>query len=97
MGKQRYYVSVGTGEVHSEPLSSSYQFEIEATPNEIARLNTLLGRANAHANHGFLQIRAFENDKHKAFDETMSTIYQTLHELGDDATKEHIESMGILQ
>jgi hypothetical protein len=97
MDKRKYYVSVGTGDVHDTPVASSYQFEIEATPAEAARLSALLDKANTDAGNGFLQIRAFENDKHKAFDETFSSIYQTIHDLGDDTTKEHIESMGILQ
>ncbi|HEX6923157.1 MAG TPA: hypothetical protein VF149_04970 [Bacillales bacterium] len=97
MEKQKYYVSVGSGEILSDPTVSSYQFEIEATPAEVARLNALFERANESANNGFFRIRDFEWSKNKDYDQTLSSIYQTIHDLGDNTAREHIESMNILQ
>lgn len=96
MEKQKYYVSVGTGEILPIP-GSSYQFEIEATPAEAARLNALFERANTDSGDGFFQFKDLEMGKHRNYDNTLSTIYQTIYDLGDDTAKGHIESMGILQ
>ncbi|HEX7065151.1 MAG TPA: hypothetical protein VF199_08825 [Bacillales bacterium] len=96
MEKQKYYVSVGSGEILNAPVASSYQFEIEATPAEAGRLNTLFERANTASNNGFFRFRDFEWNKNKDFDQTLSSIYQTIHDLGDETARQHIESMDIL-
>ncbi|HEU5138522.1 MAG TPA: hypothetical protein VFT51_01015 [Bacillales bacterium] len=96
MEKQKYYVSVGSGEILSDPTATSYQFEIEATPAEVARLNALFERANSAANDGFFRFRDYEWSKNQNYDQTLSSIYQTIHDLGDETAREHIESMDIL-
>lgn len=53
MDKQKYYVSVGAEEILNQPIVSSYPFEIEATPAEVARLSALFARANADSRDGF--------------------------------------------
>lgn len=96
MDKQKYYVSVGSGEILNDPTSSSYQFEIEATEADVIRLGRLFDQASSASGEGFLHIRAIEKEKNQPHDEAMSSIYQTLYDLGDDSTKQHIESMSIL-
>lgn len=96
MAKQTYYVSVGSGEIHSDPNVSSYQYKIEADESEIRRLADLFDRANDASSSSFFRVMQTESKKNQDYDDVLSSIYQTIHDLGDDATREHIVSMDIL-
>lgn len=96
MDKQKYFVSVGSGEIHEDPTASTYQFEIEATPAEAGRLSRLFEEASGASGSSFLKMRALEGEKNQPYDEVLSSIYQTIHDLGNDSVKGHIDSMNIL-
>lgn len=97
MDKRKYFVSVGSGEISEDPSASSYQFEIEATPAEADRLSRLFQKASGASSSSFLKMRATEEEKNRSYDEALSSIYQTIHDLGDDTVRGHITSMNVLE
>lgn len=94
--KQKYFVSVGSGEINEDPTVTPYQFEIEATPAQVTQLTRLFEAANGASGGSFLKMRALEAEKNQPYDEVLSSIYQTIHDLGDDQVKDHIASMNVL-
>lgn len=97
MEKRKYFVSVGSGEIHEDPNVAAYQFEIEATPAEAGQLRRLFEEANGASGSSFLKMRSLEREKHHPYDQVLSSIYQTIHDLGDGPTQDHIASMNVLQ
>lgn len=101
MEKQPYYVNVETGEVHSDKGASGFQFEIEATTDEVNRLTKLFRECDEAATDTFLRSHVpyvqYHNDSdNDRYDQALKDIYQFIHDHGQPITREHIESMGIL-
>jgi hypothetical protein len=101
MNKNTYYVNVSAGEIYRDKTVDEWEYEIQATENEIAGLRSLFDRANSISNDSFgrslLPFVPYHKDTvNDQYDDTLSSIYQMIHDLGDDDAKEHIESMGIL-
>ncbi|MEG6574213.1 MAG: hydrolase [Caldibacillus debilis] len=101
MEKKTYYVDLASGSISQSRSSSAWNYEIEATDEEIIQLRKLFDLA--FEKDGFSFIRAHvpyvpyhydrEND---AYDRLLAKIFAMLHHLGDEAAKKHIESLGIL-
>ncbi|MDM5198517.1 hypothetical protein QUF84_10850 [Fictibacillus enclensis] len=99
--KQPYYVNVETGEVHSDKTVSSFEFEIEATSEEVNRLTKLFRACDEAARDTFWRSHVpyvpYHNDPdNHRYDQALKDIYQFIHDHGQPLTREHIESMGIL-
>ena len=101
MGKDKYYVKVGTGEIHKDPTEAEWEYEIEATEEDIAKLQKLFDRINSVSEHSFWRSMTPSpyhlDEENDMYDEALSSIYQTIYDLGDDNVKEQVESMGILK
>lgn len=101
MDKKKFYVNVGTQEVSQIEYGNNQDFTIYATEAE-ARL--LRGKLNDMDQANFrsffrahVPIMSYHNDKpNDDYDDGMTGAYQMLYALGDEQTKQHIESMGIL-
>lgn len=101
MDKNTYYVNVGQGEIYRDKTVDEWEYEIQATENEIAELRSLFDRENELSNHSFsrslLPFVPYHKDTvNDQYDDTLSSIYQMIHDLGDDQVKDQIESMGVL-
>ena len=100
--KKTYYISVGPGEINTSATNSPWQFKIEATDDEIARLRAIFDSNYDNSKSDFIRahIPFLEyhhdptNDKH---DKNLIQIYEMIHQLGDSEAKQHVESMGILE
>jgi hypothetical protein len=101
MDKKRYYVAVGPGEVMENQGDASYEFEIEATEEDIDRLQELFEeKDNADQSsyvHSHLPFVNTYEGPNKDHDYYLREVYRLLHELGTAQTKEHIEQMKVLQ
>lgn len=101
MNKNTYYISVGSKEISKLKEASPYEFEIEATDDEIEQLRDLFNQANTSDWKSFFRAHApyiqyhfdRENDQ---YDENIYHAYELIYKLGDEETKRHIERMGIL-
>ncbi|MGG1660797.1 hypothetical protein [Brevibacillus sp. NRS-1366] len=101
MEKKRYYVSLQAGTVMEHQGDSGYEFEIEATEDDVAYLKTMFEDRTAYEFNTFTRSHIValpyhfdsENDQ---YDECLRQIYAAIHKWGTDETKNHIQSMGIL-
>jgi hypothetical protein len=102
MGKKTYYVSVQAQTVFENQGDSSYEFEIQADDQQIAGLIELFEEhlMDEEDNQIRMPIPAvpyhhdIENDR---YDYSLKKIYQALYDMGNPETRQHIESMNILQ
>lgn len=99
--KKKYYVSVQADTVLPNKGDAAFEFEIEATEEDVNKLQELFENKVDSAESTFLKAHLptipyhfdVEND---AYDQDLKQIYQFLHQLGTTETKQHIESMHIL-
>lgn len=101
MNKKTYYVTVGSGEIVQDPTVTSFEFEIEATDDELNKLQELFeDTAEAElstARRAMTPYVEYSFDKENdLYDFKLREIYQMLHALGSQRTREHIESMHVL-
>lgn len=94
---------VGTGEIHRDKTIAEWEYEITGTEEEIARLQRLIERSTQHPITVLSFARSLtpypyhHDEDNDLYDNVLSSIYQTIHDLGDENVQEHIESMGILK
>ncbi|WP_156288550.1 hydrolase [Oceanobacillus salinisoli] len=101
MERRKYYVNVADGEISHRKHDNHDYLEIHATDSE---LSTLRRKFNNMHDAGFgtfvrahIPIIEYHNDSsNDRYDENLLDVYQMLHDLGNKKTREHIESMGIL-
>jgi hypothetical protein len=101
MEKKRYYIAVGPGEIMENQGDASYEFEIEATEEEIDRLQELFeDKDNADQSsyvRSHIPFREYHNDEpNDIHDYYLHEVYQMIHNLGTQQTREHIEHMNVL-
>ncbi|GEB35670.1 MULTISPECIES: hypothetical protein [Brevibacillus] len=101
MDKKRYYVSVQAGTIMENQGDSAYEFEIEATDLQVHALKSLFEQRTETEFDTFIRGHALavpyhfdaEND---LYDDCLTQIYRAIYECGTEETKQHIQSMGIL-
>lgn len=101
MEKRTYYVAVGSGDILEEKGAASFEFEIEATPEEIRELETLFEEREREDLAAFVRahipIMLYHKDgPNDDYDEDLREIYRKIYELGTPETKRHMEQLGIL-
>jgi len=100
--KRKYYVSVQAKTITANQGDTPYEFEIEATPDEVRQLYTLLqaeSSAEVEANARLLfspEVVYDEVVSNERVDLVLKMAYQLIHRLGTPETKAHIESMNVL-
>jgi hypothetical protein len=100
--RKTYYISLPNGEIFQDRESSTWNFKIEASDDEIMQLrkyfnhNFSVDESNFYRAH--LPYLEYHNDwQNDEYDVTLQKIYRMIYELGDQGAKQHIEKMGILQ
>ncbi|GGA76433.1 hypothetical protein GCM10008025_20050 [Ornithinibacillus halotolerans] len=99
--KKKYYVDIGSGEISQEKYQNNDSFIIHATQDEVSMLRAKLNNMHEASYNSFwrshVPIMPYHNDKpNDDYDANMVEVYQILYDLGDDAVKNHINSIGIL-
>ncbi|MFD1020553.1 hydrolase [Thalassobacillus hwangdonensis] len=102
MEKEKYYVNLGTQEISLNHDANNDDFIIQATPEEIIELRTVFDEMYIADEWSFYRshvpARPYHKDKsNDEYDEGMKRAFRMLHDLGDETTKHHIESMGVLE
>lgn len=100
MDKKTYYVSVNNGSILEDPTAFDYEFEINATEEELVQLKELFEQSQEEDQKGIKRaylIPFVHAENSEGFEESLHQTYQMLHHLGTPKTKIHIESMNILQ
>jgi hypothetical protein len=101
MDKKIYYVTVQSGEIMDDPTAFNYDFVIEASEDEYDQLKELFeDTADAELatyTHSFvLSLSTYYNEENTTYDNSLQLIYKKLYELGTLETKQHIETINIL-
>jgi len=100
--KKTYYVSVQSETVMEHQGDASYEFEIEATPEEVHQLFELFESedeadfANYVRSH-HPEILKDELISNAPIDNYLTEVYRLLYKLGTPETRAHIQSMNVLQ
>ncbi len=102
MEKEKFYVNIGTQEVSRIKAGNNDSFVIFATPEDIIELRELFDEMYDSDNLAFIRahvpIKEYHNDaENDMFDQGMINVFQKLYTLGDEQTRDHIRSMGILE
>lgn len=101
MEKRKYYVSVQSKTILANQGEAAYELEIEATPEDLAKLHALFEDQYYSETDNFLRVHAAGVPYHfdasnDAYDMALHDIYSLIYELGTEQTKKHIESMHVL-
>lgn len=107
MEKKTYYVTVDigphTGEIREQLKQNDavYDFEIEATPEEISQLEQLFTETQETDFSTFVQAHLpFETRERSKVsweeDEQIDKIYQMIYQLGTDNTKAKMRESGLI-
>ncbi|CAM3413666.1 hypothetical protein [Marinicrinis lubricantis] len=100
--KKTYFVSVQANSILEEKGSAAFEFEIQATDQELDQLAALFEEKEDSENATFRQAGISSvpyhelDDANDTYDATMIDVYKKIYELGTEETKRHIEQMGIL-
>lgn len=101
MEKKKYYISVGPGEVMENQGDAAFEFEIEATEEDVDRLQELFEeKENADQSsylHGILPFVHTYEGPNKDHDYYLREVYRMIHKLGTEETRAQIEQMKVLQ
>ncbi|BAC14277.1 hydrolase [Oceanobacillus iheyensis] len=101
MDKQKYFISVGEGEISQVRYQNNDDFVIYATEDEITLLRSKFEDMHESSFDSFkrahIPFMPYHNDEaNDMYDNTMTEAFQLLYDLGDEKTKNHIQTMGIL-
>ncbi len=102
MEKKTYYVGVASGQITQQPDTTPWEYEIQASDEEIARLRDLFERANRqNFDIAYVVLHPIEGPKEehdfKNYDHTLQEIYRMVRELGNEDAKAHIDSIDVIQ
>lgn len=101
MDKQKYYVNIGNGEISQMRYGNNDDYVIYANTEEISLLRGKMENMHNASFDSFIRahipIVPYHNDKaNDSYDANLTEAFRMLYQLGDEQTKTHIESIGIL-
>ncbi|MCP3028305.1 hydrolase [Halobacillus sp. A5] len=102
MGKQPYYVNIGTREISINHDANNDDFVIYADEGDLLLLREMFDEMYNSDTRAFFRAHVPFDPYHRdqandEFDEGMKSAFRKIHELGDEQTKSHIASMGVLE
>lgn len=101
MERKKYYVSIASTEISQIPYHNNDDFIIYATDHEVRMLREKMNNmydANLGAFwRAHVPIVPYHNDQpNDDYDKGITEAFQMIYDLGDEKTKAHIETMGVL-
>lgn len=102
MDKKTFYVAVGSGDIFENKTDAPYEFEIEATEQELSELRGLFDAQQTAdwgtfvRSHVPIMLYSILDQGNEQYDSYMTEIYSKIYELGSPATKYEIERLGLL-
>lgn len=102
MDKKTFYVSVQAGDVLEDPDVAAFEFEIEATDDQVALLQDLMDEWSQGDSRSPVSMFSYMGEEHSDdtridnYDARLERIYRYIHKLGTPETKRHIESMNVM-
>ncbi|MCJ8012347.1 hypothetical protein MUG84_11455 [Paenibacillus sp. KQZ6P-2] len=101
MDKKKYYVSVQSRTIMERQDEAAYELVIEATPEEANQLRDIFSSMYHFDMETYFRMHYPGIPEHYDYDNDMyardvKDIYQLLYKLGTGETREHIETMNVL-
>ena len=101
MDKSTYYVSVQDGTILPDKGAAAYEYEIEATHEEINKLRELMDEMRDADEAAYWRahvpvIPYHYDSENDIYDEYLRNIYQKIYELGTEETRRHMEETNLL-
>jgi len=101
MEKEKYYVSLASGEISRIRFGNNDDFTIQATADEVRLLRAKLDNMHASEIGSFwrahVPIKPYHNDQaNDDYDREITEAFQMLFDLGNEETRTHITQMEIL-
>jgi hypothetical protein len=99
--KKTYYVSMESGEISQVKTASPWDFQIEATDDEIIQLREYFDQNYSTDLQAFFRahvpyVQYHYDRENDAYDRTLMEIYKLIYKLGNEEAKAHIRSLGII-
>ncbi|MFC4321650.1 hydrolase [Litchfieldia salsa] len=99
--KTTYFVSIANGEISKLKTASPWDYQIEATDDEIIKLREYFDQEYSSDWQGFFRahvpyIQYHHDPNNDAYDDNMQKVFGLLYELGNEEAREHIKSMGLI-
>ncbi|HLR74380.1 MAG TPA: hydrolase [Virgibacillus sp.] len=101
MEKKKYYVSIASGEISQIQYQNNDEFIIYATDDEVRMLRAKMDNMHDASIGAFwrahVPIVPYHNDQpNDDYDENITEALRMIYDLGDEETKSHIQTMGVL-
>lgn len=101
MERKTYYISLGEGNISQVRTANSWDYQIQATDEEITRLRELFDQNYSSDWQGFWRAHIPYIEYHfdrpnDGYDTGLQQVYKMLYELGDEETKAHIKNEGLM-
>lgn len=100
--KNTYYIEIGSGEISRSKTSSTWNYKIQATDEEITKLRQIFDDNYTtewvnffRAHVPFLEYH--HDQSNDEYDANMKKVYAMIYQLGDEEAREHIRSTGIIR
>jgi hypothetical protein len=99
--KKVYFIDIASGEISRRSTESPWNFQIEATDDEITGLREVFQQNYEAEWEGFFRahvpfIEYHYDSVNDVYDQNMMKAYSMIYDLGNLEAKKHIENMGIL-
>ena len=100
--KNTYYIDLVSGDILGQKVDENPSFTVHATDDELVELKQCLEEQHKDDMEAFerahvpylLYHRDKSNDK---YDAAMKKLYAIIYRIGDEAARQHIEDIGILE
>ncbi|MGE6628772.1 hydrolase [Bacillus sp. NPDC077027] len=101
MGIHTYFVSVQDGSISQHRDAASWQFQIEADDDQILQLRDYFDQLYMSDWKGFFRahvpfVEYHYDSPNDETDRTRKNIYNLIYQLGNDETKDFIETNGLM-
>lgn len=99
--KRKYYVNIANGGITEDSTENNGTFAIHADEGDLNKIKEKLDNMDSASRSSYVkshipyypELNAPDNAE---YDDNLKELYGLLHQLGDEHTREHIESIGIL-
>ncbi len=99
--RNKYYVSVQSKSIMENKGDATYEYEIEASPEDIDHLKAIFSKMKDAEYSSYWRTHIpgvpYHHDKENdIYDRNLVQAYQAIYSMGNQEAKDHILAMGIL-
>lgn len=101
MEKKTYYVDMQSREISQIKYHNNHHYQIRATKDEVEQLRRILNKVyeadrGAYWRSHFPFVPYHRDIENDLYDQAFTEALQLIYKLGDDDTREYIETSGVL-